>query len=134
MRTLLLGLLLTPLLSTSAAAQGHGDTLFVADRYLVTAAVGARITAKFDDDSAAARTAMLRLDTPIATIRGRRWVLSDVLVSLSVDGNGVVAIWTVAGPKDVIEAYLVAFRTLARGRHPIYDSGVQSLIVRCACS
>ena len=134
MRTLLLSALLTTVLSVSGAARARGDTLFVADRYLVTAAVGARITAKFEDDSSAARTAMLRLDTPIATINGKPWVLGDVLVSLGVNGNGVDATWTVAGPRNVIEGYLATLRTIARDRHPIYDFGVQSLVVRCACN
>jgi len=134
MRTVLLGALLTSIVSTLATAQNRRDTLFVADRYLVTAPVGARITAKFEDDSAAARAAMLRLDTPIATIKGRRWVLGDVLVSLSIDGNGIDAVWTVAGPQEVIDAYLLALRARAGSRHPIYDFGVRSLVVRCACS
>ena len=133
MRTLLFTALLTSLVTASGAAQVRGDTLFVSDRYLVTPAVGGEITAKFEDDSSAARTAMLRLDAPIATIDGRLWVLGDLLVTLSVNGNGYVAVWTVAGPKNVIEAYLAALRALSQRRHPIYDFGVRSLIVRCAC-
>jgi len=54
-------------------------------------------------------------------------------VALSVNGNGFVAVWTVAGPKDVIEAYLAEFRSIVRTKHPIYDFGIRSLIVRCAC-
>jgi len=76
---------------------------------------------------------MLRLDAPVATINGRLWVLGDILVALSVNGNGFVAVWTVAGPKDVIEAYLAEFRSIVRTKHPIYDFGIRSLIVRCAC-
>lgn len=133
MRSFRSAALLTSLVTTSAAAQVRGDTLFVSDRYLVTPAVGAEITAKFEDDSSAARTAMLRLDAPVATIDGRRWVLEDLLVTLSVNGNGSVAIWTVAGPKPVVEAYLAALRARFRSRHPIYDFGVRALVVRCAC-
>lgn len=133
MRALLFAALLTSLVTASANAQARGDTLFVSDRYLANPAVGAEITAKFESDSSAARTAMLRLDAPVATIDGRRWVLGDLLVTLSVNGNGYVALWTVAGPKNVIEAYLAGLRALSRKRHPIYDFGVRSLIVRCAC-
>jgi hypothetical protein len=113
------------------AGQARGDTLFVSDRYLGKEVAGAEITAKFDSPDA--RTAMLRLDALVATIKGRRWVLGDILVTLSVNGNGFVAVWTVAGPKDVIEAYVADFRAIVRDRHPIYDFGIRSLIVRCAC-
>ena len=111
--------------------QARGDTLFVSDRYIGKEVAGAEITAKFDASDA--RTTMLRLDAPVATINGRRWVLGDILVALSVNGNGFVAVWTVAGRKDVIEAYLAEFRSIVRTRHPIYDFGIRSLIVRCAC-
>jgi len=131
MRTLAVLAFVPLLLARPAIAQIRGDTLFVSDRYLGVSTAGAEITAKFD--SPGARTAMLRLDAPIATINGRSWVLGDILVTLSVNGNGYVAVWTIAGPKTVIEAYLAAFRQIVRGRHPIYDSGVRALTVRCAC-
>ena len=131
MRRLVVAACLTVLSARPSTAQGRGDTLFVSDRYLGRTVTGAEITAKFD--SSAARTTMLRLDAPVATIDGRRWVLGDILVGLSVNGNGVVAVWSVAGPKNVIDAYLRGFRAIVRMRHPIYDFGIRSLIVRCAC-
>ena len=132
MRTFALSALLMYAFTGSASAQSRrGDTLFVSDRYLIGATAGAAITAKFD--SSRARTAMLRLDAPVATVSGKRWVLGDILVTLGVNGNGYVAVWTVAGPRNVIDAYLTRLRTLARKRHPIYDFGINELVVRCAC-
>lgn len=123
--------LVLALSASPVVAQMRGDTLFVSDRYLGKSTAGAELTAKFDSSSA--RTAMLRLDAPVATVNGRRWVLGDILVTLSLNGNGVVAVWTVAGPRDVIAAYLSDFRAIVRTRHPIYDFGIRSLVVRCAC-
>ena len=114
-----------------AGAQVRGDTLVVSDRYLGKSTAGAEITAKFD--SPGARTAMLRLDAPVGTINGKLWVLADILVTLNINGNGYVAVWTVAGPKEVVATYLAAFRQIVRNRHPVYDYGLRSLVVRCAC-
>lgn len=115
-----------------SAQTQRSDTLFVSSNYIVdTATAGVELIATFD--SAAARTAMLRLDAPVATLGGKRWVLGDILVSLDINGAGYVAKWTVAGPAGVIGAYVAAFRALVRSRHPIYDYGVRKLVVRCAC-
>jgi hypothetical protein len=124
-------LLLGAVDSANAQTTRRGDTIFVSDRYLTAGATGAELIAKFD--TAAARTSMLRLDAPVATINGRAWVLGDILVSLDLNGNGYVARWMVAGPRNVVEEYLARFRTITRQRSPIYDSGIHALIVRCAC-
>lgn len=128
-----LSVVLVIVMARSGLAQSpRGDTLLVSDRYLVsTPAAGAALVAKFD--SAAARTAMLRLDAPVTTFNGKRWLLGDILVTLDVNGNGYVATWTIAGPKEVIDAYLADFRLVVRSRHPIYDFGIRRLVVRCAC-
>jgi hypothetical protein len=131
MRTLRFATLLVAFVAGPAAAQARDDTLFVSDRYIIGPAAGAELTAKFD--SSGSRTAMLRLDAPVATVTGKPWVLGDILVTLSVNGNGSVAVWSVAGPTDVIAAYLAAFREIVRASHPICDFGIRSLIVRCAC-
>jgi hypothetical protein len=115
----------------NAQTTRRGDTIFVSDRYLTAATTGAEIIAKFD--SVAARTSMLRLDAPVATINGKAWVLGDILVSVDLNGNGYVARWTIAGPRPVVDEYLARFRTVTRQRSPIYDSGIHALIVRCAC-
>lgn len=131
MRSTAFAMILSFFVGRGALAQLRGDTLFVSDRYLGRPVAGAEITAKFD--SATARTAAMRLDAPIATIDGRRWVLGDILVTLNVNGNGYVAVWTVAGPRDVIAVYLANVRESARTHHPIYDLGIRPLLVRCAC-
>lgn len=133
MRPFLLSILLTCVGVQIGSAQARrGDTLFVSDNYLVdSTTAGIELVAKFD--SATARTAMLRLDAPVVTIGGKRWVLGDILVTLDINGRGYVAIWTVAGPAKVIDAYVADFRALVRNRHPIYDFGIRKMVVRCAC-
>jgi len=117
--------------SANAQTTRRGDTIFVSDRYLSAATTGAEIIAKFE--SAAARTSMLRLDSPVATVNGKEWTLGDILVSLDLNGNGYVAHWVIAGPRSVVDAYLSRFRNITSKRSPIYDSGVHALVVRCAC-
>ena len=108
------------------------ETLFVADRFISdTTTMGARITAKFDSVSALARE--LDLTASVATYAGRTWRLRDILVITDFNGNGYVATWMVAGPRDVIEAHLARITTLTRDRRPIYDYGIKRLAVRCAC-
>jgi hypothetical protein len=133
----ILSALLALSLATAApvAAQAsptRRDTVFVSDRFFAdSTTTGARIVAKFE--SAEARAALLGLQGVVTTANGRQWVLGDILVHLDLVGNGYVATWSVAGPRSVVEAHLARVRELTRDRKPIYDHGIYTLVVRCAC-
>jgi hypothetical protein len=108
------------------------DTIWVSDRFFFdSTTTGARILAKFR--TADARTSLLALDGPVTTIDGRRWTIGDILVRLDLNGNGFVAMWTVAGPRRVVETHLARVRELAENRRIIYDHDIRLMLVRCAC-
>ena len=60
-------------------------------------------------------------------------MLSDILVTLDLDGNGFVAVWKIAGARRVVDAHLKHVRELAADRRVIYDFDIRRAIVRCAC-
>jgi len=118
MRTFLEALVAVTCIAASLPAQvpiASQDTISVSDRFFVdSTTTGARILAKFR--TAEARASMLALDGLVTTIEGRRWMIGDILVQLDLNGNGFVAVWTVAGPRRVIETHLARVRESARKR------------------
>jgi hypothetical protein len=124
------------LLSLPSSALGQRsfarDTLFVSDRFLTSrSTAGAEIIANFG--TAEARAATIRLDAPVATLDGRTWILSDILITADFNGNGYVATWKVAGPTPVIERHIAQIREMTKARDLIYDHGIRKLFVKCAC-
>ena len=114
------------------APQAALDTIAVSTRFIAdSTTIGARIVAKFRTSEA--RISVLALDGVVATIEGRSWTVEDILVQLDLNGNGFVAIWTVAGPRRVIDAHLAHVLELARDRRVIYDHEIHLMPVRCAC-
>ena len=125
--------LLAVVLAPALEAQVHrrGDTIFVADRFLGDSAVAYSLFAKFH--TASARAGELRLDMPLPEPSPRVQTLGDVVVNISLDGNGFVAVWIVAGPRQVVDPYIARMRLRMADRAVIYDSSVLKLVVRCAC-
>ena len=129
--------LLVACLAFGVAGQVEGqsgaprDTIYVADRFLGESTIGAVVVAKFDNPKIRAET--LRLDAPVLTVNGREWVLGYVLVKADFDGNGYIAIWTIAGPKAVVDAHTAAILAMTKDRTKIYDHGIRRVVVRCAC-
>ena len=107
------------------------DTIYVADRFLRAPVQGARIVAKFGN--AATRAETIRLDAVVTKVDKKDWLLGDILVNADFDGNGFIAVWTVAGPKEVIDAHINAIRALSKDRSKIYDHGIIPVVVKCAC-
>ena len=131
--TALIALALTAVACARAQAPApRGDTIHVADRYFAdTTTTGAEILAKFR--TSPQRAEMLRLDAPIDSADGRRWLLEDILVSIDISANGYVATWRIAGPRRIVERYLDRVVALAKDRSVIYDHGIRRLVVKCAC-
>ena len=108
---------------TDDGLQSNGPPRLIADRFYYDSAkspvVGAELGAKFD--SSQDMEALLSLGRRIGDWDGREWRLLDVLVYMSCNANGDVATWWVAGPKDVVEPYIIEMRERARLKQSIYD-------------
>jgi len=108
------------------------DTLHVSDRFFSdSTTTGVIILMKFN--TAAQRAGMLRLDAVVDTAARRPWLLSDLLVSMDLNGNGYVATVRLAGPRAVIDRYVARIEAIANDRSVIYDFGVRRAVVRCSC-
>jgi hypothetical protein len=107
-------------------------TIGVSDRFFAdSTTTGAIILAKFRTQSQ--RADLLRLETFVDSTKRHAWSFQDILVTLSLSGNGVVAYWKIAGPRRVIDAYLARVRKLAADPSVIYDYEIRPAIVRCEC-
>jgi len=67
----------------------------------------------------------LSLSKEVGTFNGRKWKLSDILVSADFNANGYVADWKVSGPKPLLLDYLEQLKAGddEQGGHLFYDFG-----------
>jgi hypothetical protein len=86
------------------------------------------LTARFV--SGEARRALLDPEGPVGRFDGREWRLSDLLVSVDYRGGATQARWQVAGPPEVIAAYLAGLRDHPADRTPLAELGVLEMTPR----
>lgn len=67
---------------------------------------------------------------PVGVYGDRRWTLSDILVAVDFRGDRYGAIWRVAGPSDVVEAYVTRLEEGVPRGAPITELGILPLEVR----
>ncbi len=105
------------------------EEMEVDDRFWAGAGtVGAEVVARFV--SPGALDAALTRDVPVARHQDREWLLREILVSVDFRVGPDGAIWRVAGPPEIIEAYLDGLREDADDRGPIQELGILPLEVR----
>lgn len=105
------------------------EELEVGDEFWAGAGTaGAEVVARFV--SPGALDAALARDAPVTRHQDREWGLGDILVSVDFRAGADGAIWRVAGPPEVVEAYLERLREDAEGRGPIQELGILPLEVR----
>ncbi len=80
------------------------------------------LTARFV--SAEARRVLLDPEGPVGRFNDREWRLSDILVSVDYRGGATQARWQVAGPPEVIAAYLAGLQDHPPDRTPLGELGV----------
>jgi hypothetical protein len=88
--------------------------------------VGIAITGKFKSLEAMAQT--LGLTAPVGRFRDRQssfktkdWVLRDILISMNLNANGLVATWRVSGPKPLLLDYVRDLEGLYKAGTVLYD-------------
>ncbi|GEM_PF-3144720 len=105
------------------------EELEVGDEFWAGAGTaGAEVVARFV--SPGALDAALDRDAPVTRHQDREWALGDILVSVDFRAGVDGAVWRVAGPPEVVAAYLERLREDADARGPIRELGILPLEVR----
>lgn len=70
----------------------------------------------------------------LSVFSGRRWILSDILVSVDFNANGSTASWKVSGPRPVLEQYLATLKAGYQNKTLLYDFSFSEINFRPTAS
>lgn len=117
------------------AYQATQAPVVVADRFYWSGPkgnLGLSLVGKFDSPEKLRETFVPA--KVLSVFSGRRWILSDILVSVDFNANGSAASWKVSGPRPVLEQYLATLKAGYQNKTLLYDFSFSEIDFRPTAS